>query len=100
LQLSNLRVIAVNQPFLQMFQVDARESVGRQVYDLGNGEWDIPDLRHLLYEIIPKQTIVRDYEVTHDFPNIGQRTMRINARQVAELNRILLVITDISDETS
>jgi len=94
----NLRVIAVNQPFLQMFQVDAGESIGRQVYDLGNGEWDIPELRRLLYEIIPKQKIVREYEVTHDFPNIGQRTMRVNARQIAELNRILLVITDISDE--
>jgi two-component system CheB/CheR fusion protein len=95
----NLHVIAVNQPFLQMFQVDAHESVGRQVYDLGNGQWDIPDLRRLLYEVIPKQTIVRDYEVRHTFPHIGQRTMRVNARQVAELNRILLVITDISDET-
>jgi two-component system CheB/CheR fusion protein len=95
----NLRVIAVNQPFLQMFQVDAHESVGRQVYDLGNGQWDIPDLRRLLYEVIPKQTIVRDYEVRHTFPNVGQRTMSVNARQVAELNRILLVITDISEET-
>ena len=96
---NNLRVIAVNESFRKMFQVDADVSIGRQIYDLGNGEWNIPDLRRLLYEIISDQTVVLDYEVKQDFPNIGTRTMRINAREVAELNRILLVITDISDET-
>ena len=96
---SELRNVS-NQSFLQVFQVNANESTGRQVYDLGNGQWDIPELRRLLYEVIPKQTIVQDYEVRHTFPNIGQRTMRVNARQVTELNRILLVITDISGETS
>lgn len=95
----NLRVVAVNQSFRQMFQIDADESIGRQVYDLGNGQWDIPELRRLLYEVIPKQTIVQDYEVVQDLLAIGKRTMRLNARQVAELDRILLAITDVSDET-
>jgi two-component system CheB/CheR fusion protein len=95
----NLCVVAVNQSFCQMFQIDADASIGCQIYDLGNGEWDIPDLRRLLYEIIPNQTVILDYEVKQIFPNIGSRIMRINARQVAELNRILLVITDISDGT-
>ncbi len=96
----NLQVVAVNQSFRQMFQVDVDASIGRQIYDLGNGEWDIPDLRRLRYEIIPNQTVILDYEVKQISPNMGSRTMRINARQVAELNRILLVITDMSDPTN
>jgi len=92
----DLRVIDANEAFYETFSVSETETIGRQLYDLGNGQWDIPDLRLLLTDIIPQQTIVRAYEVTHDFPDLGVRTMRLNARQVDTLERILLVITEIS----
>ncbi|QPC81733.1 PAS domain-containing protein [Phototrophicus methaneseepsis] len=93
---SDLRVVNASQSFYDTFEVKEEDTIGKLLYHLGNGQWDIPELRHLLTEIIPEQTIVRDYEVTHSFPELGIRTMRLNARQIAELDRILLVITDIS----
>ncbi|NDJ85147.1 MAG: PAS domain-containing protein [Chloroflexi bacterium] len=92
----DLRVVGANNAFYEKFQVAEEDTIGQMLYDLGNGQWDIPELRRLLNEIIPQRTFVREYEVSHDFPDLGQRTMRLNARQIAELNRILLVITDIS----
>ena len=96
----NLSVVRANQAFYDLFQVNETNIMGQKLYELGNGQWDIPDLRRLLTEVIPQQTIVRNFEVTHDFPDLGRRTMRLNARQIAEVDRILLVITDISDATS
>lgn len=92
----DLRVVNANQSFYEMFEVQEEETVGRLLYDLGNGQWNIPDLRHLLTEVIPEQKTVRDYEVTHEFPDLGVRTMRLNARQIDALERILLVITSVS----
>jgi two-component system CheB/CheR fusion protein len=93
-----LRVLSVNQTFYDAFQVNESNTVGQLLYNLGNGQWDIPELRRLLTEIIPEQSVVHDYTVTHDFPDLGRRTMKLNARQIAELDRILLVITDVSAE--
>ncbi|MBK8024228.1 MAG: PAS domain-containing protein [Chloroflexi bacterium] len=93
----DLRVVAANAAFLKRFQVEASETAGVLLYDLGNGQWNIPELRHLLTEIIPQHALVTDYTVTHDFPQLGRRTLHLNARQVKEANRILLAITDMSD---
>jgi len=93
---SNLRVKGANASFYQVFHVSEAETIGRELYELGNGQWDIPDLRRLLHEIIPEKTVVLDYSVNHNFPDIGQRTMQLNARQIAERDQILLVITDVS----
>lgn len=92
----DFRVVGANQPFYTMFQTTAELTIGQSLYDLGSGEWDIPELRNLLPEIISNQLIVRDYVVTHEFPNQGVWTMRLNARQVEGVERILLIITDIS----
>lgn len=67
-----LRVVAANAAFYETFQVSAAATIGRQLYDLGNGQWDIPDLRHLLTEVIPAQTVVQGYEVTHQ----GNRVLK------------------------
>jgi two-component system, chemotaxis family, CheB/CheR fusion protein len=93
---SNLRVVAANARFYQQFRVKKEETIGRLLYQLGNGQWDIPDLRRLLTEIIPQQTHVHDYTISHDFPELGRRTMRLNARKIDESKRILLVITELS----
>lgn len=75
-------VLAANEPFYRMFQVEEKETTDRLVYELGNGQWNIPALRKLLENILPKNTFFRGFEVTHDFPLIGRKVMILNARQI------------------
>src|SRR3984893_11217684 len=76
-----LRVIAASRSFYSAFKVSPEETQGRLLYALGDGQWDIPKLRVLLEKIIPEHGVMEDYEVEHEFPNLGHRTMRLNARQ-------------------
>ena len=97
----NLKVALVSRSFCQVFQVTPEETEGRFIYDLGNRQWDIPKLRQLLEDILPKTTSFDNFEVEHDFPNIGKRIMALNARRIyLEGNRaklVLLAIEDITD---
>jgi two-component system CheB/CheR fusion protein len=77
-----LKVIAASESFYQQFQVQPNETEGHLIYELGNHQWDIPDLRELLEEILPKNSFFDNYMVEHDFPNIGHRKMRLNARRI------------------
>src|SRR5580704_6659562 len=98
----DLRVIAASRSFYAAFKVSPEETQGRLLYALGDGQWDIPKLRVLLEKIIPERGVMEDYEVEHAFPNLGQRTMRLNARQVfykGGANRtILLGIEDVTGQ--
>lgn len=78
----NLCVLAANEPFYKTFQVDPKETENINIYKLGNGQWNIPTLRKLLEEILPKNTFFKGYEVAHDFPYIGRKVMILNARQI------------------
>jgi len=78
----HLRVVAASRSFYLTFGVSADKTEGVLLYELGNGEWDIPKLRLLLGKILPEQGAMEDYEVEHDFPNIGWRSMLLNARKV------------------
>lgn len=78
----NLYVLAANESFYRMFQVEIHETENTLVYKLGNGQWDIPDLRRLLEDILPKNTFFKGFKVTHNFPSIGQKIMILNARQI------------------
>jgi len=78
----DLRVMAANECFYQTFQVDHKDTEGKVVYDLGNGQWDIPALRKLLEDILPKNTFFKGFEVEHNFPVIGRKVMILNARQI------------------
>ncbi len=100
----NLRVLTVNASFLRTFKVSATETIGKLLFDLGNRQWDIDDLRQLLETILPTNNPVLDFEVEHDFPHIGRKTMLLNAHRV-ELegqykDRILLAIDDITERRS
>src|ERR1700684_4403981 len=77
-----LRVIAASRSFYSAFKVSPEETQGKLLYALGGGQWDIPKLRLLLEKIIPERGVIEDYKVEHAFPNLGQRTMCLNARQV------------------
>jgi hypothetical protein len=78
----DLRVIAANEPFLRTFQVELINTEGKIVYELGNGQWDIPNLRKLLEDILPKHAFFKGFEVDHVFPSIGRKVMILNARQI------------------
>ncbi len=98
----NLNITSANRAFYLMFRTSPAETEGSHIYALGNGQWDIPAVRTLLESVIPRQTLVEKFEVEHDFPNIGRRTMLVNARRIVrpgELDgAILLAIEDVSVE--
>jgi PAS domain-containing protein len=77
-----LRVVAASRSFYLTFKVNRDETQGRLLSELGDGARDIPKLRLLLGNIIPERGEMEDYEVDHDFPDIGRRTMLLNARKV------------------
>ena len=95
-----LRVKAANRAFLQHFGVEPAETLGCLVYDLSNGQWNIPGLRRLLEEMLSQNGQVVDYRVEHDFESIGERIMLLNGtrmRREDTTDTILLAITDITE---
>jgi two-component sensor histidine kinase len=98
---NELRVIAASRSFYSTFKVQPDETKGRLLYALGDGQWDIPKLRVLLEKIIPEKGVMEDYEVEHQFPGLGHRTMWLNARQVfyegGANTTILLGMEDVTD---
>jgi nitrogen-specific signal transduction histidine kinase len=95
----DLRVVSANRSFYRTFKVTPKETEQQLLYNLGNGQWNIPKLRKLLEEILPQKTTVEDYEVEHYFETIGQKTMLLNARKIIEEEEelTLLAIEDISE---
>src|SRR6267154_1064776 len=79
---ATLRVRSANRAFYQTFQVSSEETENRLIYELGNGQWDIPALRTLLKDIIPTSSVFDNFELEHTFPIIGRRKMLLNARQL------------------
>jgi two-component system CheB/CheR fusion protein len=79
-----LRVVSANRAFHDTFQVDPAETEREYIYNLGDGQWDLPELRRLLEEIVPQNNVFEDFEVTHDFPHIGRQTMSLNARRLLQ----------------
>jgi two-component system CheB/CheR fusion protein len=92
----DLRVRQANQSFYETFHADPAETVGRRIYELGNGQWDLPELRALLERILPEACTFNDFEVDHTFDGIGRRLMLLNARRLDHTNLILLAIRDIT----
>jgi two-component system CheB/CheR fusion protein len=96
----NFRIKNANSCFYRTFQVTEEETEGKLLYDLGNKQWNIPRLRELLEEIIPRNSQVVDFEVIHKFPHIGEKIMMLNARRLVRKmhseHLILLAIEDIT----
>lgn len=93
---ADLRVVSANPTFYDSFQVSPEETTGQLLYQLGNGQWDISQLKVLLEKILPEKKIVRDYEVEHNFETIGAKTIVLNARQMDSLPLIFLAMEDIT----
>jgi two-component system CheB/CheR fusion protein len=97
---SEMRVVLANQSFFRTFDVSAKETTCKLLYTLGNKQWDIPRLRQLLEDILPRKSSIEDFEVKQNFPKIGERTMLLNAHKIqSDLGPglILLAIEDITD---
>jgi len=96
---STLRVHSANRAFYQTFHVAPDETENRLIYELGNGQWDIPALRTLLEDIVPMSSVFNDFELEHDFPFIGRRTMLLNARKLRQGSHRELLVLAMEDVT-
>src|SRR5688500_3155818 len=96
---TNLRVQSANRAFYETFDVSAQETENRLIYELGNGQWDIPGLRTLLEDIIPKSSVFNDFELEHTFPVIGRRVMLLNARRLRPGSHGELLVLAMEDVT-
>jgi signal transduction histidine kinase/DNA-binding response OmpR family regulator len=96
---SSLRVHSANRAFYQTFHVSSEETENRLIYELGNGQWDIPDLRTLLEDIVPMSSVFNDFELEHDFPVIGRRVMLLNARKLRQGSHAELLVLAMEDVT-
>src|SRR5688572_15653240 len=97
---TTLRVQSANRAFYQTFHVSPGETEGRLIYELGNGQWDIPALRRLLEDIVPKSSVFNDFELEHTFPVIGRRAMLLNARKLQAGRHGELLVLAMEDVTA
>jgi len=77
----DLTVRFANRSFADTFAVTPEDTVGRKLYELGNGQWDIPELRFLIETVLPGRATIEAFEVDRVFPSIGRRVMVLNARR-------------------
>jgi PAS domain S-box-containing protein len=98
---ADMKIISANRNFYRTFKVTPGETIGTFIYDLGNKQWDIPKLRELLEEILPEKQAFDDFEVAHDFQDIGHKIMLLNAHELYRKDigakMILLAIEDITE---
>src|SRR5215218_4938241 len=97
---TTLRVQSANRAFYQTFHVSPGETEGRLIYELGNGQWDIPALRRLLEDIVPTSSVFNDFELEHTFPAIGRRAMLLNARKLEAGHHGELLVLAMEDVTA
>jgi two-component system CheB/CheR fusion protein len=98
---NNLRVNTANRSFYETFQVSQAQTENISIFALGNGQWDIPQLRVLLEKVLPESSQIDNFEVEHTFEKIGRKIMLLNAQKIRrtdEQDMILLVIQDITEQ--
>jgi signal transduction histidine kinase len=95
---NNLNVVTANLAFYSKFKVTKKDTEGKRIYDLGNSQWESPELRELLENILPTHRVLANYVVRHNFPNLGPKIILLNARQVDRKQLILLAMEDVTDE--
>ena len=97
----DLRVRTASRSFYDNFHVTPEDTANRPLYELGHGQWDNPDLRRLLEEVLPRDNQITDFEVEHQFEHLGTRMMLLNARRLIQATDqaplILLAIEDVTE---
>jgi len=100
---SRLEIVLANQSFYKTFETAPVQTIGKSIYDLGDGQWNIPRLRVFFEEIIPTSSVFDGYLVEHDFPGVGHKSMILNAREIVQQSIgqkfILLAMEDITART-
>ena len=95
-----MRVVSANRAYYKFFKVTERETINKNIYQIGKHQWNIPQLKGLLGEVLPRKIFFEDYEVKHTFPKIGKRTILLNAREIEQESSkkplILLAMEDIT----
>ena len=97
---TELRVKAANQAFYRFFSESSESTEGRLIYEIGDGEWDKPDLRRLLDDVLPNHKFIHDFELKQEFPRIGHKILLLSAHQLDRMQMILVSMNDITDRTS
>jgi two-component system, chemotaxis family, CheB/CheR fusion protein len=97
---AGLRVRTANEAFYRMFNLEKKDVEGRQIYDVGGTQWNIPGLRELLENILPKHTVMKDYELEQTYPGIGLRTMLLHAREIRQRDGERMILLAIDDVTA
>lgn len=98
----DLRVLRANPSFCRTFDVSEEETVGRPLFELGDGQWDLPDLRDRLQRVVHQDTSFEGVEVDRNFPGLGRRVMRLNGRTLVreggDSYQVLLAIDDVTEQ--
>ena len=95
----NMTVLFVNSAYYDKFLVSEKETIQREIYALGDEQWNAPQLKKNLQEIISRQVPFNDCEIKHDFPKLGLRTMLLNAKRIDEAGSetILIIVADVTE---
>ena len=98
---SKLKILSANRSFYEYFQVTQKSTEGKLIYKLGNGQWNLPELRKLLEDILPQKSRIEGFLVEHEFPKIGRRKISLNARELrndqGSLPWILLTLEEVTE---
>jgi two-component system CheB/CheR fusion protein len=94
-----LQVVSASHAFYEYFKVEATDTIGYKIYELGNGQWNIPALRELIENILPQKKVMKGFVVEHDFPGVGYQRMVLNARRfVTALGNTEFILLAMLDE--
>ena len=100
----DLRIVSADRSFYQTFGLSPEQTERRLLHEVADRQWDIPDLRRLLQEILPKQTELHDFKLELNFPGVGRKVVLLNARQVYRLDQrpplILLAMEPVTAPAS
>jgi two-component system CheB/CheR fusion protein len=96
----HMNIITANKSFYKMFRVTSAETERHSLFEIGNGQWNIPELRRLLDKVLPDKKVIEEFKVEHDFPGIGHRVMLLNGRQIEAHGNKGLILLSIQDVTT
>src|SRR5476651_770500 len=98
---NSMTIVTASKAFLTIFGITEAETRGRRVSELGQHQWDVPALRHLMDKVLPENKPIESFEIEDDFPGLGRRVFNLNARKISQpgnnAHRMLLVFEDMTD---
>ena len=98
---TDMTIVTASKAFYAMFGISEAEARGLRFSDLGQHQWDVPALRHLMEKVVPENRPIEGFEIEDDFPGLGRRIFNLNARKIYQtgnhVTRMLLVFEDITD---